>query len=274
MSRNAAPASPRDASPDESRGASHVDAPPAAADDPASKLEGASAGTGQPIEARVYQAISQALLSGKLRPGMPLRERNLAQAFDCTRGAVRKVLARLGFEGKLVLEPNRGAFVPQPSLDDIRQTYRARRVLETGVIASICTRLSAGQLAELDAHVATEARSHADGTHERSIRLAGEFHLKLIGMADSAELDVFARQLVAKTELYKALYDPAEFIHCAPTEHAQLVDQLRNGETEAAIALATAHLDELEARVLTRAAAAETPDFRAIFAEAFADAAR
>ena len=40
------------------------------------------------------------------------------------------------------------------------------------------------------------------------------------------------------------------------------------------IALATAHLDELEARVLTRAAAAETPDFRAIFAEAFADAAR
>ena len=270
MSRNAAPASPRDASPDESRGASHVDAPPAAADDPASKLEGASAGTGQPIEARVYQAISQALLSGKLRPGMPLRERNLAQALDCTRGAVRKVLARLGFEGKLVLEPNRGAFVPQPSLDDIRQTYRARRVLESGVIASLCGQLSTSQLAALDAHVALEARSHAQGTHERSIRLAGEFHLTLIGMAQSVELDTFARQLVAKTELYKALYDPAEFMHCAPTEHAQLVGQLRDGKTQAAIALATAHLDELEARVLTRAAAAETPDFRAIFAEAFA----
>ncbi|WP_353191018.1 GntR family transcriptional regulator [Pandoraea pnomenusa] len=258
MSRTAAPASPRDAS--------RTEATPATADD------ATSGSAGQQIETRVYQAISQALLSGKLRPGMPLRERNLAQAFDCTRGAVRKVLARLGFEGKLVLEPNRGAFVPQPSLDDIRQTYRARRVLETGVIASVCGRLSAGQLAALDTHVATEAQSHADGTHERSIRLAGEFHLTLIGMADSAELDAFARQLVAKTELYKALYDPAEFIHCAPTEHAQLVGQLRDGKTQAAIALATAHLDELEARVLTRAAAAETPDFRAIFAEAFAGA--
>ncbi|WP_231586143.1 GntR family transcriptional regulator [Pandoraea apista] len=265
MSRTAAPASPRDAS------------RPEAASDTAPNLpadgDGSQGSAGQQIEARVYQAISQALLSGKLRPGMPLRERNLAQAFDCTRGAVRKVLARLGFEGKLVLEPNRGAFVPQPSLDDIRQTYRARRVLETGVIASICGQLSVSQLAVLDAHVATEARSHADGTHERSIRLAGEFHLKLIGMAGSAELDTFARQLVAKTELYKALYDPAEFMHCAPTEHAQLVGQLRDGKTQAAIALAAAHLDELEARVLTRAAAAETPDFRAIFAEAFAGGA-
>lgn len=227
---------------------------------------------GQQIEARVYAAISQALLSGKLRPGMPLRERNLAQAFDCTRGAVRKVLARLGFEGKLVLEPNRGAFVPQPSLDDIRQTYRARRVLETGVIASVCGQLSETQLAQLDAHVADEAESHAQGTHERSIRLAGEFHLKLIDTANSVELETFARQLVAKTELYKALFDPAEFMHCAPTEHAQLVARLRAGQTQAAIALATAHLDELEARVLTRAAAAETPDFHAIFAEAFANA--
>ena len=265
MSRTAAPASPRDAS----RTEATLDTAP---DLPAGG-DGASGSAGQQIEARVYLAISQALLSGKLRPGMPLRERNLAQAFDCTRGAVRKVLARLGFEGKLVLEPNRGAFVPQPSLDDIRQTYRARRVLETGVIASICGQLSAAQLAVLDEHVATEARSHADGTHERSIRLAGEFHLKLIGMAGSAELDAFARQLVAKTELYKALYDPAEFMHCAPTEHAQLVGQLREGKTQAAIALAAAHLDELEGRVLTRAAAAETPDFRAIFAEAFAGAA-
>ncbi|BDD92759.1 GntR family transcriptional regulator [Pandoraea sp. XJJ-1] len=262
MSRTAAPASPRDAS--RPKAATETATGLAAGDD------GTSGSAGQQIEARVYTAISQALLSGKLRPGMPLRERNLAQALDCTRGAVRKVLARLGFEGKLVLEPNRGAFVPQPSLDAIRQTYRARRVLESGVIASLCGQLSASQLAALDAHVALEARSHAQGTHERSIRLAGEFHLTLIGMAQSVELDTFARQLVAKTELYKALYDPAEFMHCAPTEHAQLVGQLRDGKTQAAIAIATAHLDELEARVLTRAAAAETPDFRAIFAEAFA----
>ena len=268
MSRTAAPASPRDASRTEPTHAHDTaqDLPPGGNDTPGS--------AGQQIEARVYLAISQALLSGKLRPGMPLRERNLAQALDCTRGAVRKVLARLGFEGKLVLEPNRGAFVPQPSLDDIRQTYRARRVLENGVIASLCGHLSASQLAMLDAHVAMEVRSHAEDTHEHSIRLAGEFHLKLIGMADSAELDTFARQLVAKTELYKALYDPAEFMHCAPTEHAQLVNQLRDGKALAAMALATAHLDELEARVLARAAAAETPDFRAIFAEAFAPAPR
>ena len=36
------------------------------------------------------------------------------------------MLARLGAEGKLVLEVNRGAFVPSPSVEDIREIYRAR----------------------------------------------------------------------------------------------------------------------------------------------------
>jgi DNA-binding GntR family transcriptional regulator len=68
------------------------------------------------VDERVYAAVSKALLSGKLRPGTPLRERALAEALSCTRGAIRKVLARLGSEKKLVLEHNRGAFVPNPSI--------------------------------------------------------------------------------------------------------------------------------------------------------------
>ncbi|GAB3625310.1 GntR family transcriptional regulator [Pandoraea terrae] len=230
---------------------------------------GTDAGSEMGVEDRVYVAISQALLSGKLRPGMPLRERNLAEAFGCTRGAVRKVLARLGFEGKLVLEPNRGAFVPQPSLDDIRQVYRARRVMEAGVVATLCGHLTPEQVAVLESHVADEARAHADQAVEASIRLAGAFHLKLIGMTGSGDLTDFAERLVAKTELFKALYDPAEYIHCAPTEHAQIVAVLQTRRVQAAIDLVTSHLDELEARVIARAAEAETPDFRAIFAASF-----
>ena len=78
------------------------------------------------VEERIYASITSALLQGKLRPGTQLVERDLAAAFGCTRGALRKVLARLGFEGKLVLEANRGAFVPSPSEEGIRQVYRAR----------------------------------------------------------------------------------------------------------------------------------------------------
>src|SRR5258708_4630389 len=66
------------------------------------------------VEERIDALIGAALLQGGLRPGAQLVERDLAAAFGCTRGALRKVLAGLGFEGKLVLEANRGAFVPSP----------------------------------------------------------------------------------------------------------------------------------------------------------------
>src|ERR1700759_5292177 len=96
-----------------------------------------------PPDERVYAAITSALLHGKLAPGAQLVERELAAAFDCTRGAIRKALARLGAEGKLVLAANRGAFVPSPSVDDIRAVYRARQVVEAGIVAMLCGRLAA-----------------------------------------------------------------------------------------------------------------------------------
>lgn len=219
------------------------------------------------VEDRVYAAICAALLGGKLRPGMPLRERSLAEAFNCTRGAVRKVLARLGVEGKLDLEPNRGAFVPRPSVDDIRQVYCARRTVEAGIVTTLCGRLTDAQFARLRQHVeAEEAALHAH-RREESIRLAGGFHTLLTEMVGSADLLAFVRRLITKTELYKALYDPAEFIECASMEHRELVEALRTGSVQATIDIMNAHLDDIERRVVEQAQRAEeVPDVKAIFA--------
>ncbi|MCO5399100.1 GntR family transcriptional regulator [Ralstonia soli] len=219
------------------------------------------------VEARIHAAICAALMAGKLRPGMPLRERNLAEAFGCTRGAVRKVLARLGAEGKLHLEPNRGAYVPQPSVEDIRQVYSARRTVEAGIVATLCGRLSGEQIARLAQHVEAEEAAFHGHQREASVRLAGGFHVLLAEMVGSADLLAFVQRLIAKTELYKALYDPAEFIECAPTEHRALVAALQTDRLHATIDLMTAHLDDIEKRVVEQAMRAEdVPDVKAIFA--------
>jgi DNA-binding GntR family transcriptional regulator len=140
------------------------------------------------VEERVYAAVSKALLSGKLRPGTPLRERALAEALGCTRGAVRKVLARLGSEKRLVLEHNRGAFVPNPSIADMRGIYRARRIVEAGLITTLFGQLAREQVAALRKHVQAEQKAFKEGRREDSIRLAGDFHLLLAQMAGSDEL--------------------------------------------------------------------------------------
>ncbi|WP_086921736.1 GntR family transcriptional regulator [Variovorax sp. JS1663] len=224
------------------------------------------------VDERVYAAVSQALLSGRLRPGTPLRERALAEALGCTRGAIRKVLARLGTEKKLVLEHNRGAFVPNPSVEDMRGIYRARRIVEAGLIGTLFGQLTREQAAALRRHVQAEQRAFKEERRADAIRLAGDFHLLLAQMAASEELLSYLQRLVGNTELYKALYDTPEAACCAPREHEQIIEALLGPSLERAMAVAMAHLDELEQRVLAGAAAEQAPDDLASLFAPFAPA--
>lgn len=213
------------------------------------------------VDERVYGAVSKALLSGKLRPGTPLRERALAEALGCTRGAVRKALARLGSEKRLVLEHNRGAFVPNPSIDDMRGIYRARRIVEAGLVTTLFGNLSREQVASLRRHVQAEQKAFKEGRREDAVRLAGDFHLLLAEMAQSEELLSYIRRLISNTELYKALYDSAEAASCAPREHEQIIEALATGKSlDKALEVALEHLDELEQRVIAGAAAEQEVD--------------
>lgn len=213
------------------------------------------------VDERVYGAVSKALLSGKLRPGTPLRERALAEALGCTRGAVRKALARLGSEKRLVLEHNRGAFVPNPSIEDMRGIYRARRIVEAGLVTTLFGNLSREQVASLRKHVQAEQKAFKEGRREDAVRLAGDFHLLLAEMAQSEELLSYIRRLISNTELYKALYDSAEAASCAPREHEQIIEALATGKSlDKALEVALEHLDELEQRVIAGAAAEQEVD--------------
>jgi DNA-binding GntR family transcriptional regulator len=218
------------------------------------------------IEERIYASISSALLEGRLRPGAQLVERDLAAAFGCTRGALRKVLARLGFEGKLVLEANRGAFVPSPSEADVREVYRARQIVEAGIVAVLCGALSAQHKRMLKAHVASEKKALKAGRVDEQVRLAGQFHVLLTQLAGGAQLQGFVAQLVAKTELYKALYDPSKGTTCSADEHAHLIEALESGELAAALDAMREHLSELEERVVARIQSHAGDDLSAVFA--------
>jgi DNA-binding GntR family transcriptional regulator len=202
------------------------------------------------VEERIYTSITAALLRGRLRPGAQLVERDLAAAFGCTRGALRKVLARLGFEGKLVLAANRGAFVPSPSEEDIRQVYRARQIVEAGIVTALCGGLSAAHKRRLRAHVRSEEKALRASAIEESVRLAGQFHVLLTELAGGTELLGLVGQLVAKTELYKALFDPSKGSTCSADEHTQIIDALDAGDLHAALAAMREHLSELEERVV------------------------
>jgi DNA-binding GntR family transcriptional regulator len=201
-------------------------------------------------EGEIHEAVLAALLDGRLPAGTPLREQHLAAMFGTTRGHARKVLMRLGHEGRLELIPNRGAFVPTPSLADARRVFEARRILEAGIVATLAQgAITRRDLDRLRKHLDAERRAAAAGRRHDSVKLSAAFHTLLAGIVGNAEIAGSLERLLLPAQLLVSLYEPASLSHCAPTEHEQVVEALAAGDVKRAVAVMTAHLAAIEGRM-------------------------
>jgi DNA-binding GntR family transcriptional regulator len=75
-------------------------------------------------------AVRKALLSGDLKPGDRLREADLAEQLGISRGPVREAIRMLEQQGLVCVEPRRGAYVRELSIEDAVEVYTLRAALE------------------------------------------------------------------------------------------------------------------------------------------------
>ncbi|WP_147477514.1 GntR family transcriptional regulator, partial [Pseudomonas avellanae] len=120
----------------------------------------------------VYEHIFDAILEQRLAPGTKLSEEALGEIFGVSRTIIRRALSRLGHEGVVLLRPNRGAVVASPSVEEARQVFFARRMVERAITELAVEHASAEQLAELRQMVSDERESFACGDRGAGIRLS------------------------------------------------------------------------------------------------------
>ena len=199
--------------------------------------------------AAVYKALRRAIIEQALRPGMKLPEDSIGEQLGVSRTLVREAFGRLAVEGLVELKPNKGASVASPTLEEARDVFDVRRGLERLVAQRLAGRLTPAQAAALSAHVAEEeAAQGRDGPE--SIRLAGEFHIKLAEMTGNGLLLRYVQEVSSRCSLILAIYGRPHSSECAVSEHRRLIDALRQGDAEAAMTLMDAHLDAVVSRAL------------------------
>lgn len=200
-------------------------------------------------EDTIHRVISTALLSARILPGAALREVALAEVFGVSRERVRKVLQRLGTERLLELIPNRGAFAASPTLDQAREIYEARRILEGGIVGHLAQSLDSQAARELQAHLDAEEAAVERGDRAGSIRLSGEFHLKLAAATGSGLIQQDLLHLVSRTSMLVALFEPARAMRCACDEHRNILTALLDGDSNRAMKAMQQHLALIETRL-------------------------
>jgi DNA-binding GntR family transcriptional regulator len=196
------------------------------------------------IVARIYDAV----MERRLPPGAKLPEAALCAAFGVRRGRIRRSLLLLAARNIVELQANRGAFIAQPTADEARDVFEARRSVESVIARLAAERARPEDLAELAAHLEAEGLAQRGQDRRRLIRLSGEFHVLVARAAQNRVLHDVIKELVARTSLIIALYGAAAD-NCRTGEHQEIISALGAGDADAAARLMSGHLHRIESRL-------------------------
>ncbi len=196
----------------------------------------------QSTTGQVAAALRDAILSGGIPPGTPLREAALASELAVSRNTIREAARILEGESLVRYQMNRGIVVAEITADDVRDIYAARSAVEmAGLDALVASRdpVSYEKLADLverieDAFAGGDAAAVAEND-----RL---FHAALVSAAGSPRLSRFHARLRQEQRLALTLAEhSSRRLGRTADDHRDLLDALRGSRARARAQLA-AHL--------------------------------
>jgi len=195
---------------------------------------------------RIVDSIVEAIVERRLMPGTKLAEAQIGGLFDVSRTVVRQALNQLSRDRLVTLEPARGAFVAQPGIDEARQVFEARQLIEASVVRELCARITPAQVAELRAHLKHEREAVSRTDVSGRTRLLADFHVVLARMLGNEVLAQLLSDLLSRSSLISLMYQSAHSAEASQAEHVAIVDALEKRDARAAARLMAQHLHSVE----------------------------
>lgn len=199
---------------------------------------------------RIMGALSTAIAQHKLKPGQRLIEAQIVSALEANRNHVQTALQRLALQHIVTIEPNRGAMVAQPSEEEAREVFAARRVIERGIVEAISADKMTRHWAEIEAHMHTEQAAVQTDDRRAIVGALCDFHRLLAKLCGNRVLIEMFDNLMVRSSLIVALYQRNDVPACQHKEHHQLIAALKSGDQQQAVSVMLAHLDHLEAELV------------------------
>jgi len=188
----------------------------------------------------IVEQLRNNITTGRLAPGTPLRQEELAKALGVSHIPVREALRQLESEGIVAIRPRRGAIVAELSAREIEELNEMRVALEC-----LALRLAIPNSNETSLNKAAAILDRIDRHPLRWATLNTEFHLAIYGVADRPRLLATIASLERNVERY--LHREVEVTKnfaASQREHRKLLALIKNGKTEEACSLLSEHILE------------------------------
>ncbi|GMA51406.1 GntR family transcriptional regulator [Alicyclobacillus contaminans] len=204
------------------------------------------------LSEQAYEAIREAILTLRLKPGQDIYESELANMLDMSRTPIREAVRLLAMEDLIEILPQRGMKVTLISESKVEETRFVREMLEIGALRKVMEQWAAdkaeyqGLQRELHWNLEAQRQAQAKEDFVAFLRLDEAFHRQLLQATGNMTLISMVTKMRfhlnrVRTLTLNELKNTEELIR----EHGQLLTAIQDGDTAAAIHILTRHLRRL-----------------------------
>jgi DNA-binding GntR family transcriptional regulator len=190
---------------------------------------------------RVFEYISNAILSGEYKSGERLIETDLSEKLGVSRAPIREAFAELEKQGLADSIVRRGTFVRSWTKQDLWEVGVIRSNLEALVAELATPHLAPADVAYLEQIVEEMDKAELEDDVHRQIDLDFKFHDRLVEKCGIERLQRMIDDLKLQVRIFRLLTKGNSSVPY-PKQHSPILDALRKGDPRAAREASYSHV--------------------------------
>lgn len=193
---------------------------------------------------QVYTYIRNQIATRQIYPGNRIVEEDVAKKLGVSRTPIRTAFSRLNYEGLIDLVPNKGAFVAMPTVQDLKNVYEMRGLLEVQAFRN-AVKCGVSEECKEKMRENLQKQAQLQGRFDLSVyaNLNREFHMLIAEQSGNPYCEKFLRELHNKTNASILFLDTSSNNDASLQNHSNIFRALCDRDEEAGVAAIRADLE-------------------------------
>jgi DNA-binding GntR family transcriptional regulator len=199
------------------------------------------------VKESVTEYIRNKIITGEFTAGQMINETALASHLNISRPPIREALRTLENEYLVVSVPRKGTYVSNLSIEDLRELYQVREMVECYAI-ELLERKNIRNLPEVVSSLEAFSRlsmPDSDNMEQRLnyLKASYDFHIKLVESSGNKLLTYWNNSMCSHLNRYQFIYFyiPGSK-QCSREDHQQILDLITMGAYEKVQKLLMEHI--------------------------------
>ncbi|MCI9649872.1 GntR family transcriptional regulator [Oscillibacter sp.] len=154
-----------------------------------------------------YEYIRNKIITKTVFPGNRIIEEEIVHELGVSRTSIRTAMQRLQYEGFLEIVPNKGAYIAKPTVEDIRNAYYTRTILEVHAVQLTIDAISPEGIARLEQNLKAQEELGGRFTIAEYAALNRAFHWGIADTSGNPYIKKYLNELLNRSNIYLIFYD-------------------------------------------------------------------